>query len=65
MNLIEGLHEEMDRVREIIKEYEAIPAGAFAAAMMKASIKRAENTIDTGDTIAMMKSLEDLKTYEL
>ena len=67
MNLIEGLQEEMNRVREIIKEYESIPnnAGAFAAAMMKASIKSAEHEIATGDTIEMMKILHDLKGYTL
>jgi hypothetical protein len=38
MNLIEALHSEMDRVREIIKEYDDLPnnAGAFASGMMKA-----------------------------
>lgn len=65
MNLIEGLHNEMDRVRGIIKEYDAIPAGAFAAGFMKQSIKNAENMIATGDTVGMMKALNDLKEYEL
>ncbi len=67
MNLIEGLQSEMDRVREIIKEYEAVPnnAGVFAAGMMRHSIKNAEQLIAIGDTIGMMKALEDLKGYEL
>jgi hypothetical protein len=57
----------MDRVREIIKEYEDLPnnAGAFASAMMKISIKNAENLMAIGDTIGMMKALNDLKEYEL
>lgn len=67
MNLIEGLHSEMDRVREIIKEYEALPnnAGAFASGMMKGSIKNAEKLMAIGDTVGMIKALKDLQEYEL
>lgn len=67
MNIIEGLHKEIDRVWEIIKEYDAVPngAGAFAAGLMRHSIKNAENMIATGDTVGMMKALNDLKEYEL
>lgn len=65
MNLIEGLQEEMNRVREIVTEYEAIPAGRFAAEMMKNAIKQAEETIATGDTIEMMRSLKSLQSFEL
>jgi hypothetical protein len=67
MNLIEGLHKEMDRVREIIKIYDDLPnnAGAFASGMMKFSIENAENLMAIGDTIGMMKALNDLKEYEL
>ena len=66
MNLIEGLHEEMDRVRDIIKVYEEVPkgAGAFASLMMKQSIKIAEQSIEIGDTIGMMKALNSLKEYD-
>jgi len=67
MNLIEGLHSEMGRVREIIKEYDSLEgnAGAFASGMMKQSIKNAEHLIAIGDTIGMMKAYNDLKEYEL
>lgn len=67
MNLIEGLHSEMDRVREMIKEYDSLTnnAGFFASGFMKHSIKNAENTMAIGDTIGMMKALNDLKEYEL
>jgi len=59
--------EKMERVREIIKEYEDLPnnAGAFASGMMKFSIKNAENSMAIGDTIGTMKALNDLKEYEL
>ena len=66
MNLIEGLHEEMDRVREIIKTYDELPnnAGAWASANMKHSIKNAESLLAIGDTIGMIKAYNDLKKYE-
>jgi argininosuccinate lyase len=67
MNLIEGLQEEMNRVREIIKVYDEVPngAGAFASGMMKHSVKSAEAFISIGDTIGMMEAYKDLKEYEL
>lgn len=66
-NLIEGLQREMNRVREIIKEYESLPknAGALAAMMMKQSIKNAEEKIAAGDTIEMIQAYSELETYEL
>ena len=67
MNLIEGLHSEINRVREIIKVYDGLPnnSGAFASGMMKFSIKNAENLMAIGDTIGMIKALNDLKEYEI
>ena len=55
----------MNRVREIIAEYEQLPAGQYAAAVMKADIILAEDAIATGDTIAMMRSLESLRGFDL
>ena len=63
MNLIEGLQEEMNRCRELLKEYEAIgSAGIFGATMIKQEIRIAENNISKGDTIGMLKSYEELKS---
>ena len=66
MNLIEGLLSEMDRVREIVKEYESLPsnAGILAASFMKLDIKRAETCMANGDTIEMMLVYEKLKEYQ-
>ena len=61
MNLIEGLQKEMNRCRELLKEYDAIPQGKFGAIMIRAEIEKAEKAIATGDTVAMMQSLEELK----
>ena len=62
-NLIEGLLSEMNRVRELIKEYESLPdnAGFFGSTMMKDVIKRAEKNIASGDVIEELKSFEELK----
>jgi len=67
-NLMDGLLSEMNRVRDIIKEYEdplMNGAGALAAAFMKQDIAFAEKTISTGDTINMMVAYSKLKEYEL
>ena len=41
-NLIEGLLEEMNRCREVLKQYEQIPTGAFGAMMIKQDIANAK-----------------------
>ncbi len=64
-NLIEGLHDEMNRCRELIKQYEAIgPAGAFGKAVIQQTIKRAETAIAQGDTIEMLRVYDALKNHE-
>ena len=62
-NLIEGLLEEMNRVRELIKEYESLPdnAGWFGSNMMKAAIKQAEDAMAKGDVVAELKAYQELK----
>lgn len=66
-NLMDGLLSEMNRVREIIKEYESPElkgAGAFAASFMKADIKNAEKIIGQGDVIKMLSIYSKLKDWE-
>lgn len=61
-NLIEAIQQECTRVREAIPHYEAIgPAGAFGAMMLKQSVQRGESAIASGDAVAMVKALADLK----
>lgn len=63
-NLMDGLFSEMNRVRELIKEYEDPAlngAGAFGAALMKIDIKKAEQSIKDNDVIAMLQCYEALK----
>lgn len=66
-NLMQGLCEEIDRVKEIVKEYEAIPgvAGNFAAFFMKQDILIAEKARNQGDTIEMIRCFKKLQEYGL
>ena len=65
MNLMEGIMLELARNREALKVYESLPAGAFASAMIKRTIARAEKAIAGGDVIEMMKVYEELKETKL
>jgi len=63
-NLLETMHEEMDRCRELKKEYDLIPTGFFGSATIVATIKQAEKAIEEGDPIKMLVALEELKKIE-
>ena len=66
-NLMDGLLSEMNRVREIIKEYEHPAlngAGMLAATMMKISIQNAEIAIQQDDVIKMLTCYTQLTEYE-
>lgn len=62
-NLIEGLHKEMNRVRELITEYEMLPDGVgfMGASVMKACIKQAEKAMEENDIVAELRAYEELK----
>lgn len=61
-NLMEGLINELNRVRELLKDYEEIgPAGIFGATMLKQDIKKAEKAISSGDVIQMLLAYNSLK----
>ena len=64
MNLMEGMIEELNRNRELLKEYEAIPQGVFGAAMIKKDIEDAEKAMGGGDVIEMLSCYETLKKNE-
>lgn len=61
MSLIKKLHEEMNRVRELITEYEKIREGYLGAQVMKADIALAEEAIGEGDMAKMLVSLKRLQ----
>lgn len=61
----EALPKEQARVREILGLYKEIgPAGAFGAAMIEASLRKADAAVMSGDLIAMIDAYNDLKEYE-
>jgi hypothetical protein len=62
-NLMDGLFDEMNRCRELLKEYEAIPQGAFGAHFIRQSIKNAEDAIKSNDVLQMLAAYQALKEH--
>ena len=61
-NLMDGLFDEMNRCRELLKEYDNIgPVGVFGATMIRADIKAAEDAIKANDVVEMLRSYQALK----
>lgn len=60
-NLMDGLFDEMNRCREVLKHYEEIPQGVFGATMIKRSILKAEQSIKENDVVKMLIAYRDLK----
>ena len=53
----EALPAEMARVRdEVLPIYDAIPAGRFAATMMRMDLDRATKALAEGDVVEMMRA---------
>lgn len=60
------LPKEMARVRDdVLPEYDKIPAGAFAAMMMRRALDRATQALAEGDVIQCIRSYEELKGFKL
>lgn len=63
--MITSIQDEIKRLKEhVLPNYDAIPAGLFAANMMRNDIAKAEKAIAEGDTVQMVKSLAALRTYD-
>lgn len=64
-NLIEGMLRQMNRARELVKQYEAIgPAGAFGKAAIEQTIREGEAAIASGDVIRMLAAYKALESNE-
>lgn len=62
----EELPKQMKRVRdELLPEYDKIPAGRFAATMMRQALDVATQALAEGDTVQMIRSYEELKDFKL
>lgn len=60
----DALPDEIARVTKILGYYIEIgPVGTWGAAAIRASLNRATHALASGDVIAMLQSLEDLKEY--
>ena len=61
-NLAEALPKETERVREVLGYYKEIgSAGAFGAAMIELSLKRADKAMASGDVVEMLAAYKDLQ----
>lgn len=66
VNLMEGLLQEIDRVKEMVAEYKSLPknAGYLASVMMEQDIKNAQGSISEGDTVKMLRAFTVLQEYQ-
>lgn len=64
-NLMQGLLDEINRNRELLKAYEKIgPSGIFGATVIKALISKAEKAINENDVVKMIVAFRELKEAE-
>ena len=64
MNLIEGIQEQCNRCRELIKIYKTIPTGGFGAHFIQQAITKGEKSIASGDTVRMLSAFKELESCE-
>jgi hypothetical protein len=63
--LLHALPTEQARCRELVRKYVAIgSAGAFGAALIEASLKRADRAVIEGDERDIERALDELQGYE-
>lgn len=60
----EAFPEEMTRVRELVRLYDEIPAGVFAATLMRNALARAEKAQAAGDVAEMCRVYVELQDFE-
>jgi hypothetical protein len=62
LTLAEAFPLEQARLRELCDAYRDIgPAGAFGLAMIRLTLKRADEAAASHDTVAMLRSYEEMK----
>lgn len=63
--LLHSLPAEQARCRELVRKYVAIGStGAFGAALIEQSLKRADRAVIDGDENDIRRALAELKAYE-
>lgn len=66
MDLIEGLYEQIERARRLKDAYEDLPSGvgAVGSSFISGAIKKAEQSIKSGDVIEMLAAYGVMKELE-
>lgn len=63
--LADGLPKQQARCRELLEQYVEIgPPGAFAAAMIRQALARAERAASSGDVIEMIRAYKELEAFK-
>ena len=63
--LLHSLPAEQARCRELVRKYIAIgSAGAFGAALIEHSLRRADRAVIDGDESDIRRALDELQRYE-
>jgi len=60
-NLVEAMQKEMNRLRELKKEYDLIPTGFMGGAVIQGCIDSSEKSIASGDVVQMLVDYEEMK----
>ena len=64
VSLADAYPKEQARLRELIAAYKEIPTGAFGAAMIEQTLKRADKAAAEQDTIAMIRCYDEMRGCE-
>ncbi len=66
MNLVEGLHKQIARAKELRKLYDALPGGAgiFGSDMIRLRIEQAEASFQSGSIKDMLSAYNALEALE-
>lgn len=64
MNLIEGIHSEQERVRELLEIYRHLATGGLAGVMLRQALKESEDALASGDVVRQLKAYNALKNCE-
>ena len=64
MNIMDGLNIELKRAKELLEVYNSIPTGFFGSAIIQQTIEHAELSMQTGNTVEMMKAYKLLQNLE-
>jgi len=56
--------DQLERAREVLSQYAAIPQGAFGAACIRRDIAEAERAFASGDVVAIIRAYAKLREIQ-